>query len=116
MVKFMLRKTRAVFPSLAVIITIITIIALKCNHLKDPAVNVRLKQKIETDAGHYFLGIYGRQFSTVITTRADSEPVKAELFIFYAPLDHDECLVHVSIRPKFCPDKRRIKDTKKGKW
>lgn len=43
MVKFMLRKTRAVFPSLAVIITIITIIALKCNHLKDPAVNVRLE-------------------------------------------------------------------------
>ncbi len=46
MVKFMLRKTRAVFPSLAVIITIITIMALKSNHLKDSAVNVSLKQKI----------------------------------------------------------------------
>lgn len=59
MVKFMLRKTRAVFPSLAVIITIITTMALKSNHLKDPAVNVSLKQKIQMDAGHYFLVFMG---------------------------------------------------------
>lgn len=55
MVKFVLRKTRAVFPSLAVIITIITIMALKSNHLKDAAVNVSLVQKIQIGTGHYFL-------------------------------------------------------------
>lgn len=59
----MLRKTRAVFPSLAVIIAVITIMALKSNHLKDPAVSVSPGQKIWLDAGHYFSGIYGRQFS-----------------------------------------------------
>ena len=36
--------------------------ALKSNHLRDPAVNVSPKQKIETDPVHYFFGIYGRQF------------------------------------------------------
>lgn len=54
MVKFMLRKTRAVFPSLAVIITIITIMALKSNHLNGPAVNVGLQQKIQKYAGQYW--------------------------------------------------------------
>lgn len=44
MVKFMLRKTRAVFLSLAVIITIITIMALKSNHLEGPAVSVGLSK------------------------------------------------------------------------
>lgn len=44
MVKLMLRKTRAVFLSLAVIITIITIMALKSNHLKGPAVSVGLRK------------------------------------------------------------------------
>lgn len=48
MVKLMLRKTRAVFLSLAVIITIITIMALKSNHLKGPAVSVGLRKYKDT--------------------------------------------------------------------
>ena len=64
MVKFVLRKSRAAFPSLAVIITIITIMALKSNRSKDPAVNVSLVQKSYIGSGHNLLvlraNIHGR--------------------------------------------------------
>lgn len=48
MVKFLLRKTRTVFPSLVVIITaIIAIMALKHSHLKELTMAVSLKCRIK---------------------------------------------------------------------
>lgn len=50
MVKFLLRKTRTVFPSLVVIITaIIAIMALKHSHLKELTMGVSLKCRIKAD-------------------------------------------------------------------
>lgn len=46
MVKFLLRKTRAVFLSLVVIITIITIMLLKHSHLRELTMDVSLKYRI----------------------------------------------------------------------
>lgn len=46
MVKFLLRKTRAVFLSLVVIITIITIMALKHSHLRALTMDISLKYRI----------------------------------------------------------------------
>lgn len=46
MVKFLLRKTRPLFPSLVVIITIITIMALKHSHLGERTTNISLNDRI----------------------------------------------------------------------
>lgn len=86
--------------------------ALKSNHLRDPAVNVSLKQKIETDPVHYFFGIYGRRFirGFIIVTHTETHMnfklqakycVKAKSktrWLFCVQRDHEICFVVFSVQ------------------
>lgn len=63
MVKFVLRKSRAVFPSLAAIITTITIMALKSNHLKRSCRQCQSKRENLDGRRTLFFLIYGMQLS-----------------------------------------------------